>query len=249
MTGTDEGKYAWVAINYLLGSLGKAATDTLGVIDLGGGSVQMMRALPTSFAKSAPEGYLSKVSGGGKDYNLYVHSWDGYGLMAGRVGALKQSESAAAACMPTGFAGKYEYKKAEVDATAGPTGPVFPKCSATVAASLQLEKACPNEPCSFDGVWSSGMLSDTANFHLMSFAAEKSRMIGAAKMGGLRGNGMGTTTLKQIREAGTKACKSTFADLSGGSSPYKIDYKGDIPYLCLDAAYVHALLTKVRSVL
>jgi apyrase len=90
MAGTDEGKYAWVAINYLLGALGLEADDTLGVIDLGGGSVQMMRALPDAFAKNAPEGYLTKVKGGGKEYDLYVHSYDGYGLMAGRVGVLKQ---------------------------------------------------------------------------------------------------------------------------------------------------------------
>lgn len=36
----------------------------------------------------------------------------------------------------------------------------------------------------------------------------------------------------------------TYDVLSGAHSPYDIGYKGDIPYLCLDSAYVHALLSQ-----
>ncbi|KAG0476221.1 hypothetical protein HPP92_013062 [Vanilla planifolia] len=39
--GADEGIYAWVAANYALGSLGKDAEDTYGIVELGGASAQI----------------------------------------------------------------------------------------------------------------------------------------------------------------------------------------------------------------
>jgi Golgi nucleoside diphosphatase len=41
MEGTNEGKFAWITVNYLLGSVHKPAEKTLVVLDLGGGSTQV----------------------------------------------------------------------------------------------------------------------------------------------------------------------------------------------------------------
>lgn len=56
MEGIDEGAYAWLTLNYLLGKTGKPAKDLVGAIDLGGGSVQQAFAVDDETAKSAPEG-------------------------------------------------------------------------------------------------------------------------------------------------------------------------------------------------
>ena len=45
----------------------------MAAIDLGGGSVQQAFALTEAEAESAPDGYITKLIGGGKAYNVYVH--------------------------------------------------------------------------------------------------------------------------------------------------------------------------------
>ena len=71
--GADEGGFAWLTLNYLLGHLGKPEEKTIAAIDLGGGSVQQAFAVPASEAAKAPTGYISQLAGGGRTYNVYVH--------------------------------------------------------------------------------------------------------------------------------------------------------------------------------
>jgi hypothetical protein len=70
--GADEGAFAWLTLNYLLGHLGGDESNTVAAIDMGGGSVQMAYAVDDATAKRAPSGYIFKLKGGGKNYNVYV---------------------------------------------------------------------------------------------------------------------------------------------------------------------------------
>ena len=89
MDGKDEGVYAWITANYLLGTI-KASTPpdtpTCAVLDLGGASTQIV--FEPVFASSdmrLEEGeHKYDLQFGGRSHVLYQHSYLGYGLMRAR---------------------------------------------------------------------------------------------------------------------------------------------------------------------
>lgn len=91
MDGKDEGVFAWITTNYLLGKIGGPDhSPTAAIFDLGGGSTQIVFE-PTF--KSATHGMPEKLADGdhkyelefgGRDFELYQHSHLGYGLMSAR---------------------------------------------------------------------------------------------------------------------------------------------------------------------
>lgn len=91
MDGSDEGVYAWITTNYLLGKIGGPDdSETAAVFDLGGGSTQIVFE-PTfkSKSKGMPEkladgDHKYELNFGGRKFELYQHSHLGYGLMSAR---------------------------------------------------------------------------------------------------------------------------------------------------------------------
>ena len=92
MDGKDEGVYAWITTNYLLGKIGGVdKTPTAAVFDLGGGSTQIVfqPTFPDAPNGGMPEkmkegDHKYELSFGGRDFSLYQHSYLGYGLMEAR---------------------------------------------------------------------------------------------------------------------------------------------------------------------
>ena len=83
MDGRDEGVYAWLTVNYLMGALGG---ETLAVLDLGGGSTQIVfepeRGRAEPVLKDGEHRY--ELAFGGEERVLYQHSYLGYGLKSAR---------------------------------------------------------------------------------------------------------------------------------------------------------------------
>ena len=92
MDGSDEGVYAWITTNYLLGKIGGPDhSETAAVFDLGGGSTQIV--FEPTFKGVAHGGMPDKLAEGdhrydldfgGRKFSLYQHSHLGYGLMSAR---------------------------------------------------------------------------------------------------------------------------------------------------------------------
>lgn len=92
MKGEDEGVYAWITTNYLLGKIGGPdKTPTAATFELGGGSTQIVfeptfkgahnGGLPE---KLADGDHKYELKFGGREFTLYQHSHLGYGLMSAR---------------------------------------------------------------------------------------------------------------------------------------------------------------------
>ncbi|TYH90991.1 hypothetical protein ES332_A13G087200v1 [Gossypium tomentosum] len=75
ITGSDEGVYAWVVANYVLGTLGGNPLHTTGIIELGGASAQVTffsnEPMPSEFSRSIKFGNIT--------YSLYSHSFLHFG--------------------------------------------------------------------------------------------------------------------------------------------------------------------------
>ncbi|GFO39515.1 ectonucleoside triphosphate diphosphohydrolase 3 [Plakobranchus ocellatus] len=82
LSGEEEGVFAWIAANYLLGTFHdhRPDTDSVGILEMGGGSTQI------AFIPHDP--LLAEefqVTVGGRRYSLYVQSYLQFGLEAMRA--------------------------------------------------------------------------------------------------------------------------------------------------------------------
>ncbi|KAL0076793.1 nucleoside phosphatase family-domain-containing protein [Phycomyces blakesleeanus] len=169
MDGRDEGVYAWITVNFLLGNLdnGKERRPTAAVFDLGGGSTQIVFE-----PDYLPNGSLPVLTAGdhkyslnynGRDHMLYQHSYLGYGLMEMR----KRIHDSVMNSSP-----KKDKEEEEEEEEKSHDHPCLPRdlewsfrdtvrfigqgsydsCENTVKSVINKEAECPEMPCSFDGV-------------------------------------------------------------------------------------------------
>jgi len=80
--GTEEGVFGWVTVNYLLGNFMNADAKTTGVFEMGGESVQLAFLPKTPLPKDLPKNLITPMQIAGRTYNLFAHSWMGYGMEA-----------------------------------------------------------------------------------------------------------------------------------------------------------------------
>jgi guanosine-diphosphatase len=132
MDGSDEGVYAWITVNYLLGHIGSdQKKSTVGVLDMGGGSTQIV------FEHNTGE----VIQFGQSNYPLYGFSYDGYGLMEARKRIIELSKDVAP-CIPIGKS------KAGIIGT----GNGFRECKELVKTLFDKSVPCAHHYCTFDGV-------------------------------------------------------------------------------------------------
>lgn len=84
LTAFRAGVYAWITVNYLLDSL-KASVSSNAVLDLGGGSTQIVFEPHVLAQNPVVDGeHKYSLTFGAEHRELYQHSYLGYGLMSAR---------------------------------------------------------------------------------------------------------------------------------------------------------------------
>lgn len=191
MPGADEGVYAWVTVNYLLGNIvsdpnKKIPLDqrppTAAVFDLGGGSTQIVfEPKFTVPGQSLPKGdHRYDLKFGANSYSLYQHSHLGYGLNVARdsmyasivssyieSGTDVQTTPLVNPCLPPGTT--INDVKVKVDGTSyviptmvGPKESSMLQCQKIAETLLKKEAECTVEPCSFNGIYQPSLVSNFA---------------------------------------------------------------------------------------
>ncbi|XAR68680.1 Apyrase [Bertholletia excelsa] len=241
LDGTQEGAYQWVTINYLLGNLGKKYSNTVGVVDLGGGSVQMAYAISETDAAKAPrvldgeDTYVKKMRLKGTEYYLYVHSYLHYGLLAARAEILKVEDSGNP-CILAGYHGSYKYGGASHTAFASPSGSSMARCKRVAVKALKVnESTCTHMKCTFGGVWNGGGGDGQKNLFVASFFFDRAAEVGLADP---------NVPVAKVRpvdfeEAAKRACQTNLED---AKATYPHVEEGNLPYLCMDLVYQFTLL-------
>nr|XP_010922866.1 probable apyrase 2 [Elaeis guineensis] len=241
LEGYQEGSYLWVAMNYLLGNLGNRYSDTVGVVDLGGGSVQMAYALSEQAAANAPnvsiggDPYVTKQLLNETNYYLYAYSYLNYGLLAARAGILEAADEPYNYCMLGGYTGSYEYNGEVYNASASPSGSSYSKCRTETIKVLKINETCAYEDCTFGGVWSGGGGDGQKNLYVASFFYDRAAQVGF--IDSEKPNAL--VTPSDFEEATKMACKLS---LEEANVTYPNVAEEDLPYICMDLVYEYTLL-------
>lgn len=242
LDGTQEGAYQWVTINYLLGKLGKKYSDTVGVVDLGGGSVQMAYAISETDAAKAPKisdgenTYVKEMYLKGTKYYLYVHSYLHYGLLAARAEILGIDKDSDNPCILAGYSGSYKYGGTEYKVSASPSGSSMSRCRETAIKALKVnESTCTHMKCTFGGVWNGGGGDGQKNLFVASFFFDR-----AAEAGLVDANlPVAKVRPADFEDAAKRACETKLED---AKFTYPHVEPENLPYFCMDLVYQFTLL-------
>ncbi|KAJ1275188.1 hypothetical protein BS78_05G117100 [Paspalum vaginatum] len=228
LEGSQEGSYLWVALNYLLDKLGGDYSHTVGVIDMGGGSVQMAYAVSADAAAGAPA--VPDVRS-----QRPPCSYLRYGAFASRAEILKSKNGPFSFCMLRGFSGKYTYNGRQHNATARPEGAVYEKCWEEIIKALNLNAPCKTKNCTFGGVWNGGDGAGQNNLYVTTSFYYLASHVGFIDREALSAKAAPAA----FRAAAKKACQ---LDINKAKAAYPNIAESDVPYLCMDLTYTYTLL-------
>ncbi|KAJ2582459.1 Guanosine-diphosphatase [Coemansia sp. RSA 1694] len=255
MEGKDEGIYAWITVNYLLGTLGNSEHKTAATFDLGGGSTQIVfepRFENWDPVKGGPQlapgEHRYEMGYGGQNYTLYQHSYLGYGLNEARkkikiMIAQEASDSGKLSvehpCFPAGFREEIAVNKGTSQVTIKgamkdsltDSKAALDACYKEVRKVLNKDAPCSQQPCSFNGVYQPALDKTFAEnpFYIFSYFYDRTYPLGVRD----------EFKLSDIKALTEKVCKH---DITLFESKKQQEEVGAENHYCMDLSFQYALL-------
>ncbi|KAK1793685.1 hypothetical protein P4O66_011452 [Electrophorus voltai] len=223
MDGTDEGVFAWITVNFLLGSLPGSEIPTVGMLDLGGGSTQItFSPQDEKTIQMSPFDYVKSFQMFNSSHTLYSHSYLGLGLMSARLAVLgglegqpvEGSHELMSPCLAPDYVGQWEHAEVIYMLKGQKAGePMYESCLSKVEKLIYKKVQKVEE----------GM-----EFYAFSYYYDR-----AVDLGLVDGNTGGSIRLSNYVEGAKTVCRN----MEAGS--------GDNPFLCLDLTYISVLLQEL----
>ncbi|RDL39561.1 Guanosine-diphosphatase-like protein [Venustampulla echinocandica] len=260
MAGEDEGVYAWITTNYLLGNIGgPEKAKTAAVFDLGGGSTQVVFEPNFELPEKMEEGsHKYKLDFGGRTFELYQHSHLGYGLMSARKSIHRAliedlhsndpsditwvSKPIINPCIAPGMAQDVDVELVKGHALGekvsvnmvGPSSPAPTQCLKLAEKILFKEAVCKVAPCSFNGVHQPSLEKtfSSEDVYTFSYFFDRTDPLGMRE----------SFTLKDLQAVTDQVCGGVSSWNAFESVPGAIAELEDRPEHCLDLNFMLALL-------
>ncbi|XP_038621814.1 LOW QUALITY PROTEIN: ectonucleoside triphosphate diphosphohydrolase 5-like [Tachyglossus aculeatus] len=221
MDGSSEGILAWITVNFLTGQLHGQNRQTVGTLDLGGASTQItFRPRLQRTLDQSPSGYLTSFEMFNSSYELYTHSYLGFGLKAARLAILGALDVEGASgrtfrspCLPRRLEAEWHFAGVSYQYGGSPEGePGFESCYAEVARVVRGRLHQPAE-------------IRRGSFYAFSYYYD--RAVDAQLIDEEKG---GTLQVRDFERKAREVC-----DRLDGPRPGS-------PFLCMDLTYIAALL-------
>ncbi|KAI9282402.1 nucleoside phosphatase GDA1/CD39 [Umbelopsis sp. AD052] len=246
MDGRDEGVYAWITVNHLLGNFEPLEPETTerttaAIFDLGGGSTQIVFE-PDLHGASEPlaDGeHKYELDYANDVYTLYQHSYLGYGLMEARKQIKSYPIQEAAneqgevfhACLPKDV--RLPFVAADgANYTLIGLGSGHDECREIVHKILNKNKECIISPCSFDGIYQPSLMETFAHhpIYIFSYFYDRTRPLGLSEV----------FTVGDLRVLTDDVCSGDY--LAQVTDPDLRHEMLDRPEWCMDLSYIYGLL-------
>ncbi|KAK5993648.1 putative guanosine-diphosphatase [Cladobotryum mycophilum] len=258
MDGSDEGVYAWITTNYLLGKIGGPDKgETAAVFDLGGGSTQIVfeptfKAAPNGGMpeKLAPGDHKYELDFGGHKFDLYQHSHLGLGLMSARealhtvlvneIAATKgldqtwMTQPVVHPCIAPGMYKEVTFKDGRSFNFTGPSQASSAQCRNLAEKILKKDADCALTPCSFNGVHQPSLAKTFAkeDVYIFSYFYDRTKPLGMPD----------SFTLRELHDLTQKVCMGEAGWDVFSSFPEALkELRGRADH-CLDLNFMVALL-------
>lgn len=229
------GVYAWITVNFLLGHLNSSEEPTAAVLDLGGGSTQIVFE-PAHEILDGEHKYV--LSYDGRDYVLYQHSYLGYGLMEARKRMhrrlIELAESTVPIrhpCLPRDL--YWPYSKHDFNVTFVGEG-AHEGCLEIVRGILNKNAVCLAPPCSFDGVHQPPISEafKEGPIYIFSYFYDRTQPLGLPDR----------FHLPELARLTEQVCSGEYLENIPEGHDLR-DEMLDRPEWCLDLAFIHGLLS------